>query len=139
MAARSDVELMEALIAGEHRLLTAYEAALRGDAIGSALGEQLRDHQREHVRALERSLPAGAERNPRAIVPSPELIASLRDRESFIRFAIALEERLVGDYAGSIPKIRDAELRQPLGSILACGAAHVVALRESLGSRYLTD
>ncbi len=29
--------------------------------------------------------------------------------------------------------IRDPALRRPLGSIMACGAAHVVALNDALG------
>ena len=139
MAERSDVELLEDLLAGEHRLVSAYEAALRRDAIDPALGELLLDHEREHVRAIATSLPQGGDRNPRASVPSPELTAALRNRESFARYAIELEGQIVGEYAASVPKIRDASLRQPLGSITACGAAHVVALRESLGSRYLTN
>ena len=138
MAARSDVELLEELLARENALLSAYEAALRRDAIDAALGATLRDHQRKHVRALEQSLPGGAARNPRASVPSAELEAALDGRESFARFAVDKEGSLVGHYAATIPRIRDARLRGPLGSIMACDAAHVVALREALGSRYLT-
>jgi hypothetical protein len=138
MAARSDVELMEELLVREHALLSAYEAALKRDAIDAELGATLRDHERDHVRALEQSLPGGAARNPRASVPSAELEAALGGRESFARFAVDQEGSLVGRYAATIPRIRDARLRGPLGSIMACGAAHVVALREALGSRYLT-
>jgi hypothetical protein len=138
MAARSDVELLEELLVREHALLSAYEAALERDAIDAELGATLRDHERDHVRALEQSLPGGAARNPRASVPSAELEAALGGRESFARFAVDQEGSLVGHYAATIPRIRDARLRAPLGSIMACGAAHVVALRESLGSRYLT-
>jgi Ferritin-like domain len=139
MAARSDVELLEDLLAREHALLSAYEAALRRNAIDPQLGATLRDHERDHVRALEQSLPGGSARNPRASVPSAELTKALTGRGSFARFAGAREDDLVGRYAGVIPRIRDAGLRRPLGSIMACGAAHSVALRESLGSRYLTD
>jgi hypothetical protein len=138
MADRSDVELMEELLVREHALLSAYEAALKRDAIDAELGATLRDHERDHVRALEQSLPGGAARNPRASVPSAELEAALGGRGSFARFAVDQEGSLVGHYAATIPRIRDARLRGPLGSIMACGAAHVVALRESLGSRYLT-
>jgi hypothetical protein len=60
-------------------------------------------------------------------------------RESFARFAIAQEDELARRYAAVVPRLRDERLRQPLGSIMACGAAHVVALREALGSRYLTN
>jgi hypothetical protein len=137
MAERSDVRLLEDLLVREHRLLSAYEAALRRKAIGSGLGAWLGDHEREHVRALEQTLAARGRRNPRATVPSPELTAALRDRESFARYAAELEAQTAGAYSEAAASIRDPGLRQPLGSIMACTAAHEVALRDSLGEREL--
>lgn len=139
MAGRSDTELLEDLLARENRLVSAYGAALRRDAIEVALGELLLEHEREHARAIEQSLGQGADRNPRASVPSSELTAAVRDRESFARFAIELEDHTIAAYAESIPRIRDAKLRQPLGSIMACEAAHEVALRDALGERSLVN
>jgi rubrerythrin len=133
MADQRDVGLLEDLLAREHRLLAAYEAALRRDAIDAALGEMLRDHEREHVRALEQTLADAGRRNPRASVPSPELTAALRDRDAFAQFAKELEDETVGMYVEAAASVRDPELRRPLGSIMACGAAHVVALKDSLG------
>jgi Ferritin-like domain len=133
MAERADVELLESLLASEHDLLSAYDSAIGRKAIDPELGGMLRDHEFAHVRALLDSLPEGAARNPRATVRSPELVAALRDPESFARFALELEDRVVGEYADTLPRIRDAELRRPLGSIMACGSAHAVALRDSLG------
>lgn len=133
MAERSDTELLEDLLAREHRLLAAYEAALRRGAIDASLGESLRDHEREHVRAVEATLARIGRRNPRASVPEPQLNAALRDREAFARFALALESGTVDLYAGAAAGMRDPELRRALGSIMACGAAHVVALKDSLG------
>ena len=133
MAERSDAELLEDLLAREQRLLSAYEAALRRDAIDASLGETLRDHEREHVQALERTLAQAGRRNPRASVPSPELTAALRDRRSFARHAMELEDATRAMYAEAAPRMRDPELRRPLGSIMCCGAAHVVALKDSLG------
>jgi rubrerythrin len=132
----ADVDLLEDLLARENRLLSAYEAALRREAIERALGEQLRDHERDHVRALEQVL-AGKPRNPRATVPEPELGAALRTPESFGRYARDLEDATVAAYEEATASLRDAGLRQPLGSIMVCGAAHVVALRNSLGERLL--
>lgn len=139
MAERSDIEVMEDLLAREGRLISAYESALRRDAIDAVLGEMLLAHERAHARGLEESLSRAGARNPRASVPSPELTAALRDRKAFALYAIDVEGQAISAYYEAIPKIRDASLRQPLGSILACGAAHVVALRESLGSLYLTN
>jgi uncharacterized protein YigA (DUF484 family) len=139
MAARSDVELLEDLLAREQRLLSAYEGALRRDAIDPALGETLRDHEREHVRALEQTLAGSARRNPRASVPSAELTAALRDRDSFAEFAMRLEDETRALCGEAAARMRDADLRRPLGSIMACGAAHVVALEDSVGSRFLVN
>jgi hypothetical protein len=139
MAERTDAELLEELLAHENRLLSAYEAALRRDAIERPLGELLRDHEREHTRALLETLPDGGRRSPEASVPDAELTAALRDAEAFAAYAVDLEERTVAAYADTIPAIGDPELRRGLGSILACGAAHVVALRNSLGERSLVD
>jgi Ferritin-like domain len=133
MADRSETELLEELLAREHRLLSAYEAALRRDAIDASLGETLRDHEREHVRALEQTLARAGRRNPRATVPLPQLTAALRDRDGFARLMISLENSTVEIYAGAAATARDASLRRALGSIMACGAAHIVALEDSLG------
>lgn len=130
MADRSDVDLLKGLLSRERRLVTAYEAALRRDAIDSSLGETLLAHERAHVAALERTLAGRGD--PTATVPSADLTAALRDRRSFARYAKQLEDETVGAYSDAVPRIRDPKLRQPLGSIMACGAAHVVALNGSL-------
>jgi len=139
MADRRDTERLEELLAREHRLVAAYEAALRRDAIDASLGETLLAHEREHVRALGETLARSGGRNPRASVPSPELTAALRDEESFMDFAKALEDETVALYVEAAASARDPELRRPLGSIMACGAAHVVALKDALRSRFLVD
>ena len=92
MAGRSDVEMLEDLLALEQRLVSAYEAALRRAAIAPELGRALRDQEHEHVRALEQALAGAGRRNPRASVPQPELTAALRDRDSFALFALDLEQ-----------------------------------------------
>ena len=134
MADRSDTELLEDLLAREHKLLSAYEAALRRDAIDAPLGETLRDHEREHVRALEQTLARAGRRNPRASVPDARVTAALRDPDAFARVAIELEHTTVEMYAGAAATVGDANLRRALGTIMACGAAHVVALENSLGA-----
>jgi hypothetical protein len=139
MAGRSDAEALEELLVREHELLSAYEAALRRGAIATSLGEQFRDHERAHVRALEQTLAGYGTRNPRATVPSPDLTAALRDRESFARYAAHLEEGAIEMYSRVAAGIGDPKLRQPLGSILTCSAAHVAALRDSVGERPLLD
>jgi hypothetical protein len=131
MADRSDVDLLTGLLSRERRLVTAYEVALRRDAIDASLGEALLAHERAHVAALERTLAGRGD--PTATVPSPDLTAAVRDRRSFALYANQLEGELVGAYADAVPRIRDPKLRQPLGSIMVCDAAHVVALNDSMG------
>jgi hypothetical protein len=137
MAERSDVELLTDLLSRERRLVSAYEAALRRDAIEASLGEILVAHERAHVAALERTLAGRGD--PVATVPSPELTAALRDRDSFALYAKQLEDELVFAYADAVPRIGDPKLRQPLGSIMICDAAHVVALKDSMGNRFLVN
>jgi hypothetical protein len=72
-------------------------------------------------------------------VPSPELTAALRSRASFGRYAIELEDQTVAAYTEAAPSIGHPQLRQALGSILVCGAAHIVALRDALGVRLLVN
>jgi hypothetical protein len=138
MPERTDAERLERLLAIEERLVAAYEAGLRRKAIEPALGELLLAHEREHAAALRRAL-AGSERNPRATVPSPELTAALRSPPEFARFAARLERTAVDAYVAASAAMRDERLRRPLGSILACEAAHGVALRQSLGDLLIVD
>ena len=91
------------------------------------------------MRALEQTLAGHGTRNPRATVPSPDLTAALRDRESFARYAAHLEEGAIEMYSRVAAGLGDPKLRQPLGSILTCSAAHVAALRDSVGERPLLD
>jgi hypothetical protein len=139
MAGRSDVDVLEDLLALENRLISAYEAALRREAIDVALGETLRDHEQEHARAIEQALRHAGRRSPRGSVPLPELTAALRSRASFARFALDLEAEVLASYTEAAAAIRNPRLRQPLGSIMACEAAHEVALREAGGKRFLVD
>ena len=139
MAGRTDIDILEGLLSTEHGLISAYEAALRRDAVDPGLAEELLAQEREHVRALLKTLGGGEERNPRASVPSPELTGALRSRSAFAGFALRLEAEAVASYAEAATNIRDPKLRQPLGSIMACEAAHGVALRHALGERPLVD
>jgi hypothetical protein len=132
-AQSSDVEIIEELLVLEGRLEGAYEVALRRDAIERGLGELLRDQEREHIGALEGVLRDLGGGEPRATVPLPSLGSALRRREDFARFALELEEEATTAYAEAAASVRAAGLRRPLGSIMACEAAHQVALRRAAG------
>ncbi len=131
--ARSDAEILEELLVIEGRLVAAYEAALRRDAIEAGLGETLRDQEREHIRGLEQALGEAGGGSPQATVPAPELGRALRSRSAFAAYATELEREVVSAYVDAASGIGRVGLRQPLGSILACEAAHAVALRASMG------
>jgi hypothetical protein len=133
----SGVERLERQLASEQRLEAAYRAALDRDAIDAALGALLLSHEREHVRGVELALETLGRRRPRASVPAPADARALAGRESFARFALGLEGKLRLAYVDTLSELRAPELLQPLGSIMACGAQHEVALRHELGQSLL--
>jgi hypothetical protein len=135
--APTDVEQLERLLALEHRLLSAYEAALERDAIEPRLGETLLEHERDHVRGLELTLRGRGRASPRATVPPPRQGAALEGRDAFARFAIGLETETVDAYREVLTTFRNDRLLLPLGSIMSSGAQHVVALRQAAGDRLL--
>lgn len=130
---RTDVDILEELLALENRLTSAYEGALRRKAIDAALGEMLRDQEREHIRGLEQALGRLGERSPQATVPEPELRSALRSSDAFARYALGLEQRATDAYVRAAAGIRRPGLRRPLGSIMASEVAHQVALRAASG------
>ena len=128
----SDADLLERLLALEHRLEAAYATALERDAVGRALGGRLLEHEREHVRGLEQALRRLGRRPGQAPPPAPPG-AAVRDPRAFARFALGLERETVDAYEDVLTAFRDERLLQPLGSIMAAGAQHQVALRQVLG------
>jgi hypothetical protein len=136
-AQTSDVDHLERLLALEQRLQSLYEAALQRDAIEPQLGETLLGHEREHVRGLEMALRARGRRSPRATVPPPRVGTAFAGRPAFARFAADLEAEAVGSYEEVLPILRSTRLLLPLGSIMASGAQHIVALRQAAGDDLL--
>jgi hypothetical protein len=131
--ARSDADTLGELLALESRLVSAYEAALRRDVIDAGLGELLRDQEREHVRGVQQALDTLGGGSPKASVPDAELGRALRGWRTFSAYALELERAATAAYADAASGIARVGLRQPLGSILACEAAHQVALRAAAG------
>jgi Ferritin-like domain len=131
-----DAEQLERLLALEQRLGSLYETALARDAIDPALGQTLLEHEREHIRGLEQAL-RGRRRSPRATVPPPRLGAAFSSRTAFARFASDLEAETVHAYQEVLTTLRNTRLLLPLGSIMASGSQHVVALRQAGGEDLL--
>jgi hypothetical protein len=136
-APRSDLDILGRLLAGERRLESGYDAALRRGLLDERLALALRNQEREHARGLELSMAARGRRPPPAPEPDPGLAASLRSRDAFARYALALEGRAVRSYVDALASLGDARLLQPLGAIMASEAQHQVALRMSLGEPLL--
>jgi Ferritin-like domain len=132
-AQTSDVDQLERLLALEQQLQSLYEVALERDAVEPGLGETLLEHEREHVRGLEMALRARGRRSPRATVPPPQVGTAFASRPAFARFAVELETEAVDAYEDVLPTLRSTRLLLPLGSIMASGAQHVVALRQAAG------
>jgi hypothetical protein len=135
---RSDADTLGELLALENRLVTAYEAALRREVIDSSLGELLRDQEREHVRGVQQALDELGSGSPKASVPDAALGRALRGRRAFSAYALRLEGEVAAAYANAASGIGQVGLRRPLGSILACEAAHQVALRAAAGENLLS-
>jgi hypothetical protein len=133
-AEASGAEQLGRLLGLERRLQAAYETALSRDAIEPALGKLLLGHEDEHVRGLEQTL---GRQGPRAVAPPPQPNVDFSSRRAFARSALDLEARTVAAYQAVLPDIREDRLLQPLGSIMACGAQHEVALRQVLGENLL--
>jgi hypothetical protein len=136
-AQSSDVDQLERLLALEQRLQSLYETALARDALEPGLGETLLEHEREHVRGLQLALRARGRRSPRATAPLPQVGTAFASRPAFARFAIDVETETVGAYQQTLTTLRSTRLLLPLGSIMASGAQHVVALRQAAGDELL--
>ena len=129
----SDADQLARLLALEHELAAAYEAALARDTIEPALGKLLLNHEREHIRGLEQAL---GKRSP-AQAGAPGFGIDFASRRAFARSALELEHRTVDTYRDVLTTFHNDRLLQPLGSIMACGAQHEVALRRALGKDLL--
>jgi Ferritin-like domain len=132
-AAPSDAEQLTRLLELERRLAAAYEGALARDAIEPGLGELLLRHEREHIRGLEQALGKRRAGKPEAPRPSVDF----GSRRAFARSALELERTAVDTYQEVLTTFHNDRLLQPLGSIMACGAQHEVALRQILGEDLL--
>ena len=133
----SDADAVARLLGFERRLEAAYQAALARGAIDPALGRRLLGHEREHVRGLEQALDDLGRTGPRATAPAPTVGIAFDSRRGFATSALELERQTVDAYRHVLTGFRDDNLLQPLGSIMACGAQHEVALRQVLGAQLL--
>lgn len=133
----SDADGVSRLLGFERRLEAAYRGALARDAVDPALGRRLLGHEREHIRGLEQALRDLGRPGPRATAPAAVVGIDFDSRSTFAASALKLERQTVDAYRDVLAGFRDDHLVQPLGSIMACGAQHEVALRQVLGADLL--
>ena len=130
-AARGDRQIVAAAIDLEQQAAVTYDFAARSRKLAPELRQlarHLRDQEREHADGLAQALRGlGGRRPPTPAEPVPRPPA--RD---FGPFAIELENRLISAYYHAMPRLSPG-LRQPLASIMACEAQHLVVLRQALG------
>jgi hypothetical protein len=129
--ARDDRSIVTAAIDLEQRAAAAYDSAATGGKLPPALARlarHLRDQEEEHADGLARALRGLGGRRP----ARPERPPAPPAGRAFGGYALALEERLIGAYYHAMPRLRPG-LRQPIGSIMASEAQHLVVLREALG------
>jgi hypothetical protein len=129
--ARDDRSIVAAAIDLEQRAAAVYDAAATDGKLPPGLAHlarHLRDQEAEHADGLARALRGLGGHRPARPDPPPSPPAG----RAFGPYALALEERLIGAYYEAMPRLRPG-LRQPLGSIMASEAQHLVVLREALG------
>jgi hypothetical protein len=129
--ARDDRSIVAAAVDLEQRAAATYDAAASGGKLPpelERLARHLRDQEEEHADGLARALRGLGGRRP----ARPEQAPTPPAGRAFGAFALALENRLIRAYYDAMPRLRPG-LRQPLGSIMACEAQHLVVLREALG------
>jgi hypothetical protein len=137
LAQGSGADQLERLLAFERRLEAAYRAALGRDAIDAELGRSLLAQEREHVRGVGLAMRSLGRGGSAKGAPSAPPETALRARRPFARFALELESATVAAYVGVLATLDAPEWLQPLGSIMAAGAQHEVALRQILGEPLL--
>jgi hypothetical protein len=131
-AARGDRQIVAAAIDLEQQAAVTYDFAARSRKLAPELRQLARhlgDQEREHADGLAQALRGLGGRRP----PSPAEPVPRPPARAFAAFAIELENRLIAAYYGAMPRLRPG-LRQPLASIMACEAQHLVVLRQALGS-----
>jgi hypothetical protein len=130
-AARGDRQIVTAAIVLEQRAAAIYDSAARTHNVAPelrSLARHLRDQEREHADGLTQALRGLGGH------PPPRLGQEFRapGGRDFAPFAIELENRLIAAYYEAMPRLGRG-LRQPLASIMACEAQHLVVLRQALG------
>jgi rubrerythrin len=130
-AARGDRQIVTAAIVLEQHAVAIYDAALETGRLDPSLQKivrHLRDQEREHADGLARALRGLGGRRP----PPGSTLEGFPRGHRFANFALQMEDELIAAYYEAMPRLRPG-LRQPLASIMASEAQHLVVLRQALG------
>ena len=134
----------EELVAGSGRG-TRTEAALAGKPLAEAAGSSRRAALARGAAlaagaALALIRPASAAAQASDVDQLERLLALEQRLQSLYETALArdaVETETVGAYQEALTALRSTRLLLPLGSIMASGAQHVVALRQASGDELL--
>jgi hypothetical protein len=127
----------DAAVLGFALTLEQIEAAFYAAAIKNAklpghlksLATMFGKQEAEHVDTLKTTLSELGGKPPAA----PRVKFRVRDRASFLKLAVALEDTGVGAYNGAGPLLRTPDLISAAGSIVQIEARHSAALRFEAG------
>lgn len=118
---------LETLEAAFYKAALAPSVGLKGRA--RALATEFGSHEAEHAKTLSMLISQlGAKPGP-----APRAKFPLRDRASFLRLAVLLEETGISAYNGAAPLIQSADVIGAAGAIAQVEARHAGALRMVAG------
>jgi hypothetical protein len=133
---RSQAALAAALTI-EQTAVVAYEAIANSGRLSARVTaslRQIRDDDVQHAQQLVIALGAAAVKPPipprRADIPG---LGAVHDDGSAARFAIALEERMVGAYSQAVHDVTDANVLRTVAGAMGTDGQHLVVLRELSG------
>jgi hypothetical protein len=143
-AARTDAELLQAALHVEQVAALAYGAAagsaLRGEERARAL--RFAEHERRHAAAFETMLfaltvPVRERAGPDDL---DALLPALRDaeRRETLSALAELEGAAIAGHQLMGRRLRALDALRTVAAVMACGAQHLVVLRDALGGAELT-
>lgn len=124
----TDEEILSFALGLEELEAAFYAAALKQSNLSSevkTLATEFGKQEAAHADALKTALSQLGGQAPAAVKPK----FSIKDEQSFLKLAVALEDTGVGAYNGAAPKIKSADVISAAGSIVQVEARHAAAMR----------
>lgn len=135
MAERSDVQILQDLIAMELELSISWDAAAKSGLLDRSLSRLvrfIRDLKITHINELdEEREDLGGRRPPPVTARQVPEIRDVRTREQLLDGLISLEGRAAETYLLALTGLGDPKLRGRVASTMASNAQHLVVLRRA--------